>query len=51
MHNLPTWDLSPIYPAVDSKEFLEDLRTMTTRSKALEATITRSGAELYSCIR
>lgn len=51
MHNLPTWDLSPIYPAVDSKEFLEDLRTMTTRSKALEATITRPGAELYSCIR
>lgn len=51
MHNLPTWDLSPIYPAVDSKEFLEDLRVMTTRSKALEATITRPEAELSSCVR
>ncbi|MFA6732343.1 MAG: M3 family oligoendopeptidase [Sphaerochaeta sp.] len=50
MQTLPTWDLSPIYPSVDSKEFLADLGLMTSRSRVLEVMITSPSAELPACI-
>ena len=50
MNTLPAWDLTPIYPGCDSKEFSEDLHTVVTESKALEADLETGSCDLKQSI-
>ena len=50
MNTLPAWDLTPIYPGCDSKEFLEDLHTVVQASKALKADLEAGKADLKQSI-
>ncbi|ADY12635.1 M3 family oligoendopeptidase [Sphaerochaeta globosa] len=51
MTTLPAWDLTPIYPSCDSKEFSCDLETVATESKALEVNLQVVGSDLKQCIQ
>ena len=51
MTTLPTWDLTPIYPSCDSKEFLSDLETVATEAKALEESLQTDGSDIKQCIQ
>lgn len=50
MKTLPTWDLTPIYPGCDSKEFLSDLRIVVSESKALEESLGTDSSDLKANI-
>lgn len=51
MSTLPAWDLTPIYPACDSKEFLADLGTAIADARALEESLTAGSIDLKQSIQ
>lgn len=50
-NRLPRWDLSPIYPSVDSAEFEKDLDRIVELSKELERASSDKSRSLYDCIQ
>ncbi|HQB91511.1 MAG TPA: oligoendopeptidase, partial [Sphaerochaeta sp.] len=44
------WDLSPIYPGLESSQFIADLATVRREAEGLEAYLGREGCELNEVI-
>ena len=50
MATLPRWDLTPIYPACDSKQFLDDLEKVVELSHTLEEKLSLSSCDLTQTV-
>ncbi len=51
MTTLPAWDLDPIYPGCDSKEFLSDLQHVVAQAAALEKSLETASVDLKDGIQ
>ena len=50
MNTLVQWDLTPIYPASDSPEFLNDLAWVTQEAKSLEDALAKTDVDIKTII-